>query len=297
MKEPNFFVIGAPKCGTTALAKYLAEHPQVFMSDPKEPHYFNTDIDHGSFKDRDKYLGLFEESTAEHTVVGEASVWYLYSQKAIGNIEAGIECPKYIVMLRNPVDMVSSLHEQNVYSGTENLRDLETAWNAIDDRMAGKRLSMFAGDPVLLNYRAACSLGSQLDRFFAIVPPERRLVLFMEDLKANPREFWLKVQAFLGVEDDGRAEFEVVNSAKVRRVQFLKRANDAYVAFRQRFGFKPLGTGFFAKLNRWNHRSRSRPPLDPRFRAMLLEEFKGEIDKIENLTGRDLQHWRRPESQ
>ena len=130
MKEPNFFILGAPKCGTTALAQYLSDHPKVFMTDPKEPHHFNTDQNYGDFKDAERYRKLFQDAGPEHQCVGEASVWYLYSKDAVANIEATIGAPRYIAMLRNPVEMAASLHEQLVYSGNENITSFEKAWAA-----------------------------------------------------------------------------------------------------------------------------------------------------------------------
>src|SRR5262245_35065298 len=85
MKKPTFFIIGAPKCGTTSLAAWLADHPDIFMSPTKEPHYFNTD--HKRYLNSlAGYEQLFEDATDRHSAVGEASVWYLYSANAVENI-------------------------------------------------------------------------------------------------------------------------------------------------------------------------------------------------------------------
>ncbi|NJO14781.1 MAG: sulfotransferase [Thioploca sp.] len=62
MKKPNFFIVGAPKCGTTALSEYLSSHPNVFMSYPKEPHYFSTDMPNKrSSSSLEDYLQLFKK--------------------------------------------------------------------------------------------------------------------------------------------------------------------------------------------------------------------------------------------
>ena len=74
MRKPNFFIVGAPKCGTTALSEYLREHPQVFMSRPKEPHHFATDMPRYRFtKNEADYLDLFSGADDSHTAIGEAS--------------------------------------------------------------------------------------------------------------------------------------------------------------------------------------------------------------------------------
>ena len=115
--RPNFFILGAPKCGTTSLATWLGAHPQVYMSPDKEPHYFNADDRHPGVSSLERYEQLFAGAGAEHAAVGEASVWYLYSKVAVANIEEYCQEPRYIVCLRNPVDMAHSLHEQQVVNG------------------------------------------------------------------------------------------------------------------------------------------------------------------------------------
>ena len=50
--KPNFFIIGAPKCGTTSLHNYLKSHSQITMSNPKEPHYFSKDIKNGGIRNK-----------------------------------------------------------------------------------------------------------------------------------------------------------------------------------------------------------------------------------------------------
>jgi len=292
MKTPNFFVIGAPKCGTTSLASYLAEHPRVFMTSPKEPHHFSSDIDHGNYKNREEYRNLFRKASPAHDAIGEASVWYLFSTQAVKNIEHEFPKAKYIVMLRNPVEMAPSLHQQKVFSGHEDILSFDLAWHAQIKRKAGEQIPRFVTDPALLLYKDACCLGSQLERLYSLVDRERVLVLFLDDLKNDPREVWLTVQSFLEVEDDGRTEFRVLNVAKRRKSLTLKKMNDYYGTFRRRFGIKPMGTGFFTRINEWNFRERKREPLGEDIKNNLQKEFECEIVKLEKLTGRCLSHWR-----
>ena len=65
-KKPSFFIIGAPKCGTTSLADWLRDHNNIFMSDPKEPHFFNTDSNHHSVFSLNQYQSLFDSVTEKH---------------------------------------------------------------------------------------------------------------------------------------------------------------------------------------------------------------------------------------
>ena len=84
MKRPDFFIVGAPKGGTTAMNNYLRQHPQIFMSPRKEAHHFGADLyaPHWA-RDEAAYLALFAGAGDEKRI-GEASVWYLLSQHAAG---------------------------------------------------------------------------------------------------------------------------------------------------------------------------------------------------------------------
>lgn len=113
MRRPNTFIVGAPKCGTTALSTYLSEHREVFLSDPKEPNYFCSDLpERQVVSQMEDYLTLFEGALDGHSVVMEASTWYLVSRVAVANIMEFEPRARLIVMVRNPIDLVHSLHWQ-----------------------------------------------------------------------------------------------------------------------------------------------------------------------------------------
>src|SRR5947209_1137964 len=92
---PDFFIVGAPKCGTTAMSEFLAGHPDVWMCPFKETHHFAGEEywrRSGAFRGdraptREEYLELFRAAPAVHRV-GEASVWYLHSASAPDAIRA-----------------------------------------------------------------------------------------------------------------------------------------------------------------------------------------------------------------
>src|SRR4051812_29453240 len=104
-RMPDFFIVGAPKCGTTALYEYLASHPYVFMPKTKDPHFFCEDmVGSRHAADLKDYLALFSDAGPDQ-IVGEASVWYLFSEVAISKIFALRPDAKFIVMLRDPVEV------------------------------------------------------------------------------------------------------------------------------------------------------------------------------------------------
>ena len=122
MRKPDFFIAGAPKCGTTAMHTYLQTHPEVFVSKVKEPSFFATDLHNSNplVCNIEEYLSLFAEVRDEKRV-GEASTGYFYSQNAAKELKEFNPSASIIIMLRNPVDMMYSLHGQLLYQGNEDL--------------------------------------------------------------------------------------------------------------------------------------------------------------------------------
>ena len=139
---PNRFIVGAPKCGTTAHHSYLAEHPDVFAG-RKELHYFGSDLKNerasrlNNLDDaRTKYLSHCTGAGA-HSVRVDGSVNYLYSRTAATEIKSMVNDARIIIMLRNPVDFISSWHAQNLFDGSEWINYLGRALNDEPARKAG----------------------------------------------------------------------------------------------------------------------------------------------------------------
>jgi len=295
MKKPNFFIIGAPKCGTTSMAAWLSKHPNIYISPVKEPHFYNTDLKYINTHKRKRYEELFKGATDQHAAVGEASVYYLFSQVAVPKIEKEITAARYIVMIRNPIDMAYSLHEQKVVSGSESILDFAKAWELSPERRKGRMVSRFCREPRLLDYQSVCKLGEQLDRLFKGVSRERVLVLVLDDVKESPRQEYLKVLEFLNVPDDGRAEFPVHNPAKERRWPFLRRAvlvvGRTSNAVKRRLELEGRGTGMLQLVDRLNIRYRPRPSMSFELRKELAGFFREDVFLLSQLLDRDLSSW------
>ncbi len=147
VRRPNFFIVGAPKCGTTSLATWLGRHPSVFIPHVKEPHHFNTD-DAPLFASRSSYERLFRAASDQHLAIGEASASYLYSNDAVPNIEAAYPGSRFIVLLRNPVEMAPAWHAQILLSGVgETERDFATAWALQEARRQGRNVPSVTLNP------------------------------------------------------------------------------------------------------------------------------------------------------
>jgi len=152
VKKPNLFVIGAPKCGTTTLASWLGSNPDVYMSKNKEPNYFNTDMYAPDRYNEDEYLNLFKESN-HNRYLGEASTRYLYSKKACSNILSYSPESKFIAIVRNPVDMIYSLHNHLVFLGVEPVKSFRRAWGVNENRTLGDSIPVDCSDPDSLVFK------------------------------------------------------------------------------------------------------------------------------------------------
>jgi len=295
--KPNFFILGAPKCGTTSLDAWLAAHPRIFTA-PKEPDYFNRDPAAVCATSLRRYEALFADATDAHIAIGEASPKYLRHPHALANILQYNAEAKFIVMVRNPVDMAASWHAQQLLNDNEDARDFEAAWNFQDQRRAGDAIPRLCYDPANLLYADVCALGSQLARVFESVAAARVHVILFDDLASDPAGVYRAVLAFLNVPDDGRAVFDAHNPGRLPRFRYVnRRLADAHAQLarvKTALGIRrAFNTGAWVRrLQRLNRSKDARAPLRPEFRHQLNEYFADEVRQLEALLDRDLSHWK-----
>ena len=273
MKKPNTFIIGAPKCGTTSLARWLAEHPQVFFSNPKEPHYFNTDFGPKKYESIGEYERLFSRANDNHRAVCEGTVRYLYSKDAVPNIIEYAENPKFIVMTRDPVAMATSLHNQTIFNGDEDKIDFETAWRRQRSRESGCQIPKACRDPQLLQYGELCKLGKQMERLLEQVSASSVHVIPLEHLQKNPASEWKRVLEFLELDDDGRTSFPAENTSKKRRFKWAWWALETANRTAKKLNIPPIRLGLTQVAHKRLSKPHSRPPLNSATRADLERFF------------------------
>ncbi len=143
---PDFFVVGAPRCGTTAISKYLSRNPHICFSRPKEPHFFSITLHETPDADlHSDYLELFfPHCSGDYQATGEGSVSYLYYPEAIRRIQQLNPQARFIVMARNPVDMIHSYHARLLAILDEDVEDFATAWGLQEARARGEQLHGYA---------------------------------------------------------------------------------------------------------------------------------------------------------
>jgi hypothetical protein len=289
VKEPNFFILGAPKCGTTSLAAWLAAHPAAFMAPLKEPAYFARDLKVVR-PDLPQYRALFSSAGEHHAAVGEASTCYLFSQVAVSAILEYTPEPRFIVCLRNPVDMVRSLHQQEVFGLNDDVRDFEQAWRLQETRVQGRYIPRTCREPWLLRYRERCLLGAQVERLLQQLPRQRIMFVLLDDLRANAPAQYLRVLRFLDLPDDGRAEFPVLNRSKEPRSRLVKEGVRVLSTAIRSMGITRK-FGIRTTVERWNTREVARRESAQPFMQEIGDGFAADIQKLGRLIGRDLSHW------
>lgn len=290
--RPNLFVIGAPKCGTTSMVHYLSQHPNIFVSQVKEPHYFNTDSGHRYYFDEEKYLKLFSEAKPEHTCICEGSVWYLYSNDAIGEILRFNPDAKFLVMLRNPVSMFFSLHQELLFGGSENIESAEEAWGAQESRKQGKHIPSGCSDPRLLQYGEACKLGVQLKKAIETIPKEALKYVFLNDLANDPDATYQSVLNFLELPAHRLEDYPAMNPKKKRKSQNLSRFFIFTTRLKKRLGLR-RGLGMATAINKLNvvEAEDIDPEVFNQLSPVLKDYFREDIQLLESLVHRDLSEW------
>ncbi len=292
-KRPNFLIVGAPKCGTTAMNTYLSEHPEIFIPDIKEVHFFGRDLDitKGALRDEAAYLALFQDAKDEKRL-GEASVWYLCSRTAAQEIYDFNPDAKIIIMLRNPAEMLYSQHSQFLYNGNEDIEDFREALAAEPERKAGKRVPKSAHLVEGLFYSETVRYAEQIERYFGRFGRDNVHIILYEDFRADLPGTYRNLLRFLGVSGDFLPEFAVVNPNKRARSavlrDFVQSPPESIKRLSRVFFPRSLRQRVMKGLDQANVRYEVRAPLDPELKGELERRFSPEVEKLEQLLGRKL---------
>lgn len=288
-RYPDFFIIGAPKCGTTSLAAWLSSHPGIFMCSPKEPNHFSRDIaTNRAAETSEQYLALFASAGCD-SVLGEASTTYLRSQIAVQDILRVAPAAKFIIFLRNPVDMVFSVHAQLMKGGQENVSNFEAAWNLQEARARGQSIPIGTLEPSIFQYGEMCKLGAQVKRVLARVDRDRLLFIRSEELNADPRGEYLRALDFLGVSDVGWRAFKNKNLRRIPRSVSIARALKIIAELKRHMGWRK-GSGLGVLLEQATTRSPEKqlPDISGNTLVMLDEYFREDTALLAKLTERNL---------
>jgi hypothetical protein len=297
MRKPDFFLVGAPKCGTTAMYDFIAQHPDIFVPPRKEIHFFGTDLYSPHYcRELPQYLELFSDANGRR--VGEASVWYLYSRLASREIKAFNPQASIIIMLRNPVDMIYSLHAHRLYINSEDIVDFGEALDAEEERKQGRRLPPNPYPVAGLFYRDVGKYAEQVSRYLDTFGRERVKIILYDDFKVDPSQACQEVFSFLGVQPSFPVKISVINASKRIRNRSLASLLDPPPTFVRKLG-RALTTAdrrhkLFRTFQELNTEHGPRPEIPALLRRQLQKEFAPDVERLSELLDRDLTRWTTP---
>ncbi len=297
---PDFFLVGAAKSGTSSLWTYLNQHPDVVMSEPKEPNFFvfaglELPPDKGpadantlyhllyqnTITDLERYQALFAD-VPNNSVAGEASVRYLYYPKAAEGIKAMLPDARIIILLRHPVDRLYSHYLMNVRHLFEPL-SLEQAIAAEDERVK-------AGWGYDWHYVRVGLYAEQVQRYFDLFGRDRVKVVLYDDFRQNPAAIVQQLYHYLGIDPSFQPQVErQPNAGYFPKSFWLQKFLIQPNRWRSRLK-RVLPKQMYRNLIRWL-RQQNRgaiPPLSPELRRQLDPMFKDDVAKLQTILGYSL---------
>lgn len=311
MTLPNFFIVGAPKAGTDELYYELDQHPQIYMSPLKEPCYFSSEVRPqyfnlslrsraeaaaestrqyiqegmqqkrfgGFVSDLKDYQQLFSRVKSEKAI-GEGSVCYLWSESAPAAIASEIPRARIIIVLMDPAERAFHQYLKSVSDGTVShsfRKHLELAMQP------GPELSVYHPFLAFGNY------AKQISNYRTYFPAHQLNISLYEETLADHAVWFSRLLSFLEVESSflpRRVEIpseprvpHFVGVTNALRNHPLKKVADSVIPKR----FKKIAKRLMSRTHL--------PGLDPRDRAALVEYYKTDILKLQDLLGKDLSTW------
>jgi hypothetical protein len=256
MREPDFFLVGAPKCGTTALYAMIGAHPEVFVSFVKEPDFFAVDVVAAvpalcgrAVTDWLRYRELFQHA-GPALAVGEGSVSYLSSAVAAGGIHARCPDARILMVLRDPADRLFSHYTASVAVGITRARFSDWLVAALEQEQA-QRAPIGPVTPG--------RYGTHLRRYRNHFPESRIHIAWHEDFVSDPGATLKGIFRFLTVDASWPAPITL-------------RRNETRV---------PRG---------WFNRPVSQRMTSAE-RAKAVAVYASDLGELAALTGRDLSRW------
>jgi len=294
---PNFLIVGAAKCGMTSLYYYLKQHPDVFMSNPKEPDFFFAQFSkiptngvgdncQNIVQNFDEYCRLFEHAVGKKAI-GESSHTNLsYYRKTIPLIKQYLGDPKIIIILRNPVERAFAAYAELTLEGREFL-PLEEALGQEPKRIAqGWRPTWYYQDLGFFTHQVK----AYFNNFSAV-----KVCLF-DDLKREPATLIQDLFRFLEVNTAFRPDMTAdFNFSGVPRFKLLKSLFSRKPPLKRIVSFigKTIFTedGWTGLREKLKAKLLAKTTMKPETKHDLENLYRDDIAKLQILIGRDLTHW------
>ncbi len=297
MRKPDFFVLGAAKAGTTSLYYYLNQHPDVYMSEPKEPFFFEAEYDKGLGYYWSKYFAGWHGEKA----IGEARHRNLYLPYVASRIKESIPNAKLIVILRNPTDRAYS-HWWHWYSNNEEplpfenaiYEDLKRIEKGITfegeegTRLWCRHFDFKTGKNEFRTYLDSGYYAQQLRRYLALFPESQIKIVFLEDLHHDPQRIVSELWGFLGVNPNYTLKDltpqSISNTMAMKIARTVAKSTKVHKIIPKQARKKMLMC--LANIGK-------RPEMNKITRLWLIDHYYQHNRELEKLVGRDLSHWDR----
>jgi hypothetical protein len=305
MRAPDFFIVGHPKCGTTALYEMLRRHPQIYMPELKETWFFSSELRvplserrfQGQPDTLEEYLALFADAGQDQRT-GEATPSYLRAPRAAQRIADLQPDARIVAILREPASFLRSLHMQFVQTYVENESDFRKAIALEQDRREGRHIPPRSPQPRALVYSDIVRYVEQLERYRAAFGSERVLVLIYDDFRNDNEATVRQVLRHLGVSETVPiAPREANRTVRVRSTRMLELLDSVSV------GRGPVSRTAKAAVKAITPRRVRRGALESTRRRVAFAEpqapdeelmvelrrrFKGEVEAASEYLDRDL---------
>lgn len=301
MKKVNLFIIGTPRTASSTLYFYLKQHPEIFMSHPKQPNYFNKDQveEARNYMSKNKifpftlsekeYEKMFKDSKNEK-VIGEATVNYIYSNVAAEEIKKYNPDAKIIVTFREPISFLKSFHNQLFFTAVEDEFNFERALMLEEDRKNGKYIPKNARFPSQLYYNDMIQYTKHLKKFYELFDEKQIKVIIYEDFKKDNIKVLKEIFEFLEVNPNFEPELTYLNAQKKLKSAKLQKVS-AFVSSWYKLIYKTL-PGSVYQIVKKNYeklmKSKSKDDISSELKMRLKQKYKPEVEKLSEFIGRDL---------
>lgn len=277
---PNFFIIGAPRSGTTLLHNYLKQIPGIFMSSVKEPSYFAISINPKQkltkpIHDKKKYLKLFEKAKYDDAV-GESTPSYLWDPQAAKLIHQVVPDAKIIMILRNPVERAYSHYLQGIGFGYETL--------PLQEAM---KKSLNSPNDYSNRITAAGFYSEQVKRYLNIFKKEQLKIFIFEEFIQDLEKSVGEILDFLGVHSEIPSSLKMVQNpvdiSPGRFSKFLIRNKALRTIVRELVPFERS-----LEIRKIFSKKTEKPPLSDDDKKFLEDIYRQDVKKLQQILSRNL---------
>jgi hypothetical protein len=302
MTLPNFFIIGAAKSGTTALYRYLRQHPEIFMTERKELHHFSytyvtkqtngpNDYIRSAITDEIEYEQLFDD-VRDEKAIGEASPTYIYVPGTAERIYEKIPHAKLIAILRNPADRAYSAFMHCIRDNRETVSTFKEALDLEDQRVENNWGPIY-------HYKRMGFYYEQLARYYSLFPKEQIKIVIYDDFSSDPNSVISDLYQFLGVDSTFEPDMSSKpNVSGVPKNKLLQKIMNEI--FAKPNPIRSIARFIFSDVFRWRvtsslrNKNLEQVDMPQDVRNELISLFRSEIISLQSLIDRDLSSWLLP---